>query len=255
MKGAVMRHLSLTLRVACLILVLPVGHAFGPTRAAHAAASSCTQGAPGVTVENTWAWASTGSWGMPGQQLAYQIQVTNNDIGCSSSSFLIDVSPPAGFSHSIPTNTISLKSSSSGYLWAYVTSPTVIADGDYSLTVAVQRAGTSTSSASFTTYYKIYSSDTIAPTLFWPNPGDGQTISGTSYHVVVSSNDDHAVKHIDLYIDNVYVSTTACDNISYNCHLAYKWALRGVHGQHTATFKSYDWMGNVGILTVSFTVS
>jgi hypothetical protein len=35
----------------------------------------------------------------------------------------------------------------------------------------------------------------------------------------------------------------------------YKWAIRRIHGQHTATFKSYDWMGNVGVLPVTFNVN
>jgi hypothetical protein len=99
----------------------------------------------------------------------------------------------------------------------------------------------------------------VAPTLYWPNPGDGATISlqkGQKYYnVVVSSTDDHAVKKIELYLDSVYTSTTVCADISYSCQLAYQWSLSGVHGQHTATFKSYDWLGNVGVLTVTFTVS
>jgi hypothetical protein len=53
----------------------------------------------------------------------------------------------------------------------------------------------------FRSYYKVYSSDTVAPTLYWPNPWDGQTISGSSFNFTVSSNDDHAVKQIDLYVD------------------------------------------------------
>ncbi len=215
---------------------------------------SCTQKTPVVVVDNNWAWGSPGSYGMPGQQLTYAIHVLNYDVGCRASSFVISVSTPNGFSVSIPTNTIGLKSSSSGYLWATVTSPSVIDDGDYPLTVTVQRAGTSTSSASATSYYKVYSSDTVAPTLFWPNPGDGTTITGRSYNVTASSSDDHAVKQIDLYIDNVYRRTTACDDVSYTCQLNYNWSTNDV-GQHTATFKSYDWMGNVGALTVTFSVS
>jgi hypothetical protein len=57
---------------------------------------------------------------------------------------------------------------------------------------------------------------------------------------------------MELYIDGVYRAATTCDDISYICQLVYKWPLRGVQGQHTATFKSYDWMGNVGTLTVAF---
>ncbi len=220
--------------------------------------TSCIPNSPTASVGNTWAWASPGSWGLPGQQLKYAIQVTNYDIGCSSSNFSISMSAPSGFSVSIPTNTITLKSSSSGYLWAYVTSPTAIANADYPLTVAVMRAGASAPAAptaSATSYFKLYSSDNVAPTLFWSNPWDGATISGRSYNVTVSSSDDHAVKMIDLFIDNAYVSTTVCDDISYTCQFVYKWSLRSATGLHTATFESTDWMGNVGVLKVTFTVS
>jgi uncharacterized membrane protein len=134
--------------------------------------SKCTRNAPAVAVDNNWQWGSTGSWGLPGQQLKYMIKVVNNDLGCSPSSFVIGLSAPSGFSVSIPTNTISLKPTTSGYLSAYVTSPSVIADGDYPLTATVTRAGSS-DSGSFTSYYKVYTSDTVAPTLYWPNPGDG----------------------------------------------------------------------------------
>ncbi len=111
----------------------------------------------------------------------------------------------------------------------------------------------STQTASTTSWYKVYSSDTVAPTLYWPSPRDGTTITGSSYNVAVSSNDDRAVKKIELYLDNAFVSTKACDDVSYTCQINYSWSTR--LGQHTATFKSYDWMGNVGVLTTTFTVN
>jgi hypothetical protein len=107
--------------------------------------------------------------------------------------------------------------------------------------------------ASTTNYYKVYSSDTVAPTFYWASPGDGTTISGRSYSVSVSSTDDHAVKKIDLYMDNIYTSMATCNDISYSCQLTYNWPTSA--GQHTATFRSYDWMGNVGESTVSFTAT
>jgi hypothetical protein len=244
-----MRHFSLPLLVA--LLLWP---AFGVVAHARAATTSCALNAAGVSVQNNWSWASPGSWGLPGQQLTYAIQVTNYDVGCGSSSFVISLSAPAGFSVSIPTNTTSLSSSSSAYVWAYVTAPGTIAAGDYPLTVTAQRSGTAPLSTPYVSFYKVYTSDNVAPTLFWANPGPGATITGKSYNVTVSSSDDHAVKKIDLYIDNVYRATTACDDLSYICQLAYKWSLHGVQGQHTATFDSYDWMGNVGVQTVTFTV-
>lgn len=195
-------------------------------------------------------WGSSGSWGLAGQQLRYQIQIINNDVYCSSSSFALSVSAPSGFSVSVPTNTISLKSTTNGYLWAYVTSPASSPDGDYPLTVTAARSGeTSTTN----TAYKVYSSDSVAPTLYWPNPGNGMTVSG-NYPFTVSSNDDHAVKKIDLYLDGVYKTTTTCEGISYDCQLYYPMSLRGLSGQHTATFEGSDWMGNVTVLSTTFTV-
>jgi len=218
--------------------------------------SGCTQNAPSVAVDNNYAWASPGSWGMPGQQLTYAIKVTNNDVGCGSASFVVALSAPDGFSVSLPTSTLSLKSTSLAYLSAYVTSPTTATDGTYTLSATVQRAGTGTAAApaSANNYYMVYSSDTAAPTLFWPSPEDGATLSGRSYTVAVVSRDDHAVRRIELYIDDSYRATSACDDISYTCQLSYKWSINRARGQHTVTFKSYDWMGNVGSLNVTVTV-
>jgi hypothetical protein len=47
------------------------------------------------------------------------------------------VSAPGGFLVSLPASTITLKSSSSAYLSAYIASPNVIAAGDYPLTVSI----------------------------------------------------------------------------------------------------------------------
>jgi Bacterial Ig domain len=216
---------------------------------------NCKRNAPGVSIDNNWGWSQWGSWGKPGQPLAYAIQVRNYDMACGSSSFVISMSTPNGFSVSIPTSAINLRSYTSGYLSAYVTSPSAIADGDYPVIVTVARAGTSSETSSFTSYYKVYSSDSTAPNLFWPNPAPGQTISGNSFDFAVSSSDDHAVQKIELYMDgDAFMSATACDDISYTCQLNYQWRV-GAPGQHTATFKATDWMGNVGVLTVNFTVS
>src|SRR5438445_12688401 len=59
---------------------------------------TCTLAAPRAAADNNWAWAQTGSWGLPGQQLRYAIDVINNDLGCGSTTFVVGVSAPAGFS-------------------------------------------------------------------------------------------------------------------------------------------------------------
>ena len=71
-------------------------------------------------------------------------------------------------------------------------------------------------------------------------------LSGRTTYVGFASSDDHAVKKLEVFLDNALVAAKDCDNIAYECQLSYKWSIRRVHGQHTATFKSTDWMGNVG---------
>jgi len=250
--------------VAALALFLPAalganggggksrGGGGGGAASQSSATSGCTPSAPQVLVQNVYGWGKSGSWGLQGQKLGYQVEIINSDSGCASTSFVLSVSAPSGFSVDVPTSTVSLKPGGYAYLWADVTSPSDALDGDYPLTVTVTRAAAPGAAA--TTYYKVYSTDTTAPTLFWWNPWDGAILSGSSYNVVVYSNDDHAVQRIELSIDGSYRTATTCGGIDYNCALSYKWLLRRVRGQHTATFKSYDWMGNSATKTVTFTV-
>jgi hypothetical protein len=240
------RTFVIVLAMAAILATVAAG-------AGAASSSGCTQNAPRASIDNTWAWASPGSWGLPGQQLTYAIDVFNNDVGCGSSSFVVTFSAPDGFSVSMQSSAITLNSASSGYAWAYVTSPATAADGSYPLTATVERAVSSGAAA--TSSYMVYSSDTVAPKVYWTNPSDGGWLSGRSAYVGFASSDDHAVKKLDLSIDGVSVGSRLCDNISFECQLSYKWSIRRVHGQHTATYTSTDWMGNVATQTVTFTVN
>jgi hypothetical protein len=206
-----------------------------------------------VAVDNTWAWGQGGSFGLPGQRLTFAINVINYDIGCRASTFAINVTAPTGFSVDLPATSISVSSSNSKYVYAYVASPSGSADGDYPVTVTVTRSGTTGTTGSATTYYKVYSSDSVSPTLYWASPETGATVSGSSFNFSVSSNDDHAVKSIELDIDGAYRSTTNCDDVSASCQFYYTSSVAA--GQHTATFKSYDWLGNSSVLTSDFSAS
>lgn len=254
------RHRGLTvsaLLCALMVIALPaVAARQGNNKSGGGSTStSCTPNAPDASVDNTWAWASPGSWGMPGQKLEYAVDVFNNDVGCGSSSFTVTASAPDGFSLSIPSATVTLSSGSNAYVWAYVTSPSSVSNGDYAVTVSVARAGSASAPVpSATTSYKVYSSDTVAPKLYWENPSNGDTLSGRTAYVGFASSDDHAVKKLSLSIDGVSVSSTLCDDISYDCQLSYKWSLRRAKGAHTVTFESTDWMANVARDAVTFTV-
>jgi hypothetical protein len=236
--------------VAAVLLVPPALAAKGHG----GTSSSCTPNAPGVAVQNSMGWNQTGSWGMQGQRLGYQIQVSDLDSGCGSATFVMTVSAPSGFTVSVPTSSFSLRAGSSTYLWAYVTSPQVIGDGSYPLTVTVTRSANA-AAVSQVTYYDVYSSDSAPPTLWYNNPADGEVLSGSSYTFAVWTRDDHAVQRVELYVDGFLKTTTTCDDVASICALNYKWSLRNEQGQHAATFKAYDQWGNPSALSVTFTVS
>jgi hypothetical protein len=181
------------------------------------------------------------------------IDLINRDFGCASSSFSVAVSAPTGFSVSLPTSSVTLKSSGSTALTATVTSPAGGAPASYPITFTATRSADA-SPATVGSYYFVYNSDTVAPTIYWPSVADGQTISGSSFQIAASSYDDHAVKKMEVYLDNVLKATQTCDDIAYSCQVSYAWSLRGVRGQHTAVFKATDWLGNVGVQSATFTV-
>jgi len=184
----------------------------------------------------------------------------NYDTVCATSNFTLSVSAPDGFNVSVPITTFSVKATTQAYFWAYVTSPTPIADGDYPVTLTVTRASDSASTATATNYYKVYSTDTSAPTLYWNSPSQGMAISSkgknsSNFNVSISANDDHTTKQIETYIDGALVDTMSCDGISYSCTSYFGWSPKGKIGQHTATWKASDWLGNVATSTASFSVN
>jgi len=247
--------LALTLVPGALANRGPSGHTIAARRPP-STGGGCTPNAPGVAPQNTYGWGQFGSWGLPGQRLGYQFRVDDLDVGCGSTTLTFSVSAPSGFTVEVPTTSVTLRAGTSTYLWAFVTSRGTAAAGDYPLTATATRSAGGATTAQ-TTLYRVYTSDSTPPTLFFSNPADGEAMSGSSYTFAVWSNDDHVVQRIELYIDGVYRATSICQDISYNCALSYRWSLRHQQGQHTATFKSYDWWGppNVGVLTVNFTVS
>ena len=176
-------------------------------------ASGCTQNAPRVSVANTFAWASPGSWGFPGQQLAYSVGVSNADSGCSSSSFVVKVSAPTGFAVSTPTSTMTVNSGSTGYLRVYVTSPATAADGDYPLTVTVEHAGAPSPATKSST--RLLREHGYAEGVL-DNVSDGAVLSGRTTYVGFASSDDHAVKKLEVFLDNVLVAAKDCDNVAYS---------------------------------------
>lgn len=241
------------------IVVFGLIGSFGIWKSFAAPGGTCVPGTPGVFPQNTYAWAALGSYGMPGQQLKYVTALTNYDKNCSSSVFTVTTTSPSGFVVSNPISTVTVNSASSVYLTTYVTSPNPVADGDYPLIITATRTISPVPSTA-TTYYKAYTTDTTPPKVYYTYPDDGQILTagkgktGSSTRVSFESSDDHAVKKVEVYVDNALLSSVNCENISSTCGISPLWPLKGHSGAHTATYKSYDWFGNVTTQVNSFTV-
>ncbi|HEX5938207.1 MAG TPA: hypothetical protein VFZ75_11050 [Actinomycetota bacterium] len=243
-----MRKTLIAIALIAIVALLAGPAAAGGKRAGEA----CAPVAPRASIDNSFAWGSKGSWGTPGEQLRFAINVFNNDTGCGSSTFGVTVSAPDGFSVSAPS-TVTVGSTSSVYVWASITSPAGAADGDYPVSATVQRSGVL--SAPATSWYKVYSSDSSAPELNWINPADGGALSGRTAYVGFSSKDDHVVRRLRVILDGTLVATTLCDGVTFDCQVSYKWTIRRVRGPHVATFESVDAMGNLSTSTSTFTVN
>jgi hypothetical protein len=243
-------------RTASIVMAMILVAMAGPAAVAGSGKpSGCTTHEPRVVINNTWAWASKGSWGMPGQTITYALFVANDDVGCKASTFQVSVHAPQDFTVSIPTEAIQLDASSSGYVWADVTSGKGTSDGDFKLEASVQRSGSAAPvSIGDESWYKVYSSDSTGPKESWLNPADGSSITGRTTYVGFASSDDHAVREMEVLLDGVVVTTVICRGITFDCQASYGWSIRRVHGEHSATFISTDWMGNATSKTVTFTV-
>ena len=101
---------------------------------------SCVNANPTVTV-----WPSATQWVQPGATVTYTVTVTNTDSsGCSTSSFTLQASAPAGWLAGFGSSSVTLNPGASGSTSFTVTAPATAADGFYTIGVnATNSANTS----------------------------------------------------------------------------------------------------------------
>jgi hypothetical protein len=90
----------------------------------------CVQANPSMTLS-----PSTSQWVPAGATMNYQISLTNNNSGCSSSNFNLQAALPSGWSATFDSPTVSILPGSSATVNLSVTSPSSAADGFYSVGV------------------------------------------------------------------------------------------------------------------------
>lgn len=93
---------------------------------------ACARNAPTVTIS-----PSVGTWAPAGATLTYTVSVQNNDSdGCTASTFNLAATPPAGWSGTLGSASVSVTPGNLGAASLQLTSPAGAAPGAYSLQVS-----------------------------------------------------------------------------------------------------------------------
>ncbi|WP_105200434.1 Ig-like domain-containing protein [Pseudoalteromonas sp. T1lg10] len=118
---------------------------------------SCAINAPSIKAQ-----AITSSAVLAGQEVQYQVSVTNNDsTDCASASF--DISTVVPFGWQVTSEQVTLAPGASGQVTIAVTSAQEATAKDYSLSIKATHGGDSAYSAATSVRYTVVADETIAP--------------------------------------------------------------------------------------------
>ncbi|WP_105264417.1 Ig-like domain-containing protein [Pseudoalteromonas sp. T1lg76] len=118
---------------------------------------SCAINAPSIKAQ-----AITSSAVLAGQEVQYQVSVTNNDsTDCASTSF--DISTVVPFGWQVTSEQVTLAPGASGQVTIAVTSSREAVAKDYSLSIKATHGGDSAYSAATSVRYTVVADETIAP--------------------------------------------------------------------------------------------
>jgi hypothetical protein len=143
---------------------------------------SCVRSNPTVTV------SSASQQGLAGTTLTYTVSVTNNDSGCSASSFTQSAAVPSGWKASIASTTLSLAPGATASTTMQVTSPASATAGSYTV------SATSTNSSASSYHTSASATCQVMTSCFRSRPAvkvSPATQQGTAlkYSVAVTNND------------------------------------------------------------------
>lgn len=196
----------------------------------------CTHANPSMSI------SPSTQTGTAGKMLSYTVSVANNDTtGCSNENFNLTPSVPSGWNSSLSLNVINIAPGSSGSVVFSVTSPTVVPDSSYPVSVKAIDASDGSKTGSATASYNVSTAavDTVVPTVSITNPANGSVVSGAMTTVTAEASDNVGVVKVEFLVDNVVKSTD--QSVPYS----YKWNIKKVSsGTHSIATKAYDAAGN-----------
>lgn len=224
-----------------------------------AAQWTCQPREPRVRISALYAWNSDGLWATPGMPRNFPMGIVNND--CKQQTYTVSVQVPDGFTATLDKTEVTLDAYGSSKLIPSTTvnlnvsSQSSIADGDYPIIVTITSTTDPLMTASDTSYYKVYSSDTAAPRFGITNPF-GTIKASKRTNVIANVYDDHILKLVEFYIDGRLVYSHDCtEETLYFCQPYFVWDSTKAVGDHTVLYKATDLFNNTSSTSVNFTVT
>jgi len=203
--------------------------------------TTCIQANPTVDI------SPTSQWGSPGTPLSYTVSATNNDNSlCSSSTFNLAYSVPAGWSAALSNSSLLLSPGTSGSTTITVTSPTTAADGFYDFSVTATNSTNSSLVGSGSATYVVSTADTEPPSVTITSPLDGSSVAKkTTVTISATALDNVGVSKVEFYVNNSLQCTdsTAPHTCNWNVPTAPR-------KSYKLQAKAYDAAGNSGTSSI-----
>jgi len=171
------------------------------------------------------------------------VSVTNNDNSlCSSSTFNLASSVPAGWSAVLSSSSLLLAPGASGSTTVTVTSPTTATDGFYDFSVSATNSINSSLVGTTSATYVVSTADTTLPSVTIISPLNGSSVTRKSTITIsATATDNIGVSKVEFYVNGSLKCTDTTD--PYTCN----WNVPAPAGRsYTLQAKAYDAAGNVG---------
>jgi Bacterial Ig domain/NPCBM-associated, NEW3 domain of alpha-galactosidase len=183
-----------------------------------------------------------------GTAMTYSVSVTNNDAGCSSSTFNLQASVPGGWSASFANPLLTLAVGASASTTLTVTSPVTASPSSYSLG-ATAANGAYSGSASATYSVVVVAADTTAPLVTVTAPVNGAVVPrNTPVSITAGATDDRGVVKVEFYVASKLIASDT------NAPYAAIWKVSGKAGaSYVLKAVAYDQAGNKTSSTISVT--
>ena len=207
-------------------------------------AGGCVRANPAVTLSPS-AQSAPG-----GTALTYNVAVSNNDAGCSSSTFNLQAAVPAGWTSSFANPSLTLASGSSASTTLTVTSPITANPASYAVGVS---ASSSSNSGSTTATYSVEavtsSSDTTPPSVAVTAPANGAIVPrNTTVFISASASDDRGISKVEFYVGNKLIAADT------DAPYAASWKVSGkANASYVVKAVASDMAGNQTSSTISIT--